>query len=73
MGNYFRESGMEGEKPFKCYNCGKLLIADLGGSDYDLLLHCPRCKAHIRVTLQEPLLDELIVKLGGLVDPLSKK
>lgn len=73
MGNYEQTAEMKGEKPFRCYNCGKLLILDLGGTDYELMLHCPRCKAKINVTLQSPIPDELDVKLGSLVEPLAKK
>lgn len=55
MGSYFRRPEMVNGKGFRCYNCGKLLTIKLQGSDYVVVLRCPRCKAKIKVEMNEPV------------------
>lgn len=49
MSNYFASDEFEGERPFKCYVCRKMLIMSLEG-EYKIQLKCPRCKT--RITLE---------------------
>jgi len=73
MGSHFQTGEMEGEKPFRCYNCNKQLLVNINGSDYTIDLTCPRCKAKITMELRNPIPEELAVKQGSLVKPLSKQ
>jgi phage FluMu protein Com len=64
--DYFLTPQMKGEKPFNCYVCGKLLIADIDG-EYMLKLTCPRCDTMMVIQTKKSLPDELVVKHGELV------
>jgi len=66
MAEYFETEAIDGETPFKCYVCGKMLIVDIEG-EYVVNLQCPRCKTKIRLETQRALPDTLVVKHGELV------
>ena len=34
---------------FRCYTCGKLLVTNINGKDYNLHLYCSRCKSEIQI------------------------
>jgi len=53
--SYYRKPEMFSGGPFRCYNCDKLLAANLTGSVFELHLKCPRCKAEIRIKCGEPI------------------
>lgn len=65
MAEYFNTPTIEGECPFKCYVCGKMLLCDIEG-EYIVKLQCPRCKAKITIESRKPLPDALVVKHGEL-------
>lgn len=56
---------MEGERPFKCYVCGKLLCVNIEG-EYKIALKCSRCKTKIMLETEKPLPNVLVVKHGEL-------
>lgn len=64
--NHFYTPSMEGEKPFKCYVCGKMLITSIEGT-YKMKLQCPRCKTKMLVECKEPIPEVLAMKHGELV------
>jgi len=66
MADYFETEAIEGEIPFKCYVCGKMLIVDIEG-EYVVKLKCPRCKTKITLESRKVLPDTLVVKHGELV------
>ena len=66
MAYYFETEAIEGETPFKCYVCGKMLIVDIEG-EYIVKLQCPRCKTKIMLESRKVLPDTLVVKHGELV------
>jgi phage FluMu protein Com len=66
MADYFETEAIEGETPFKCYVCGKMLIVDIEG-EYTVKLQCPRCKTKITLESRKALPDTLVVKHGELV------
>jgi phage FluMu protein Com len=66
MADYFETEAIEGETPFKCYVCGKMLIVDIEG-EYTVKLQCPRCKTKITLESKKALPDTLVVKHGELV------
>lgn len=65
MSDYFETEAIQGETPFKCYVCNKMLIANVEG-EYTLKLHCPRCKTKIQLDTKKALPDTLVVKHGEL-------
>lgn len=65
MADYFETEAIEGETPFKCYVCGKMLIVDIDG-EYTVRLNCPRCKTKITLESKKALPDTLVVKHGEL-------
>lgn len=65
MAEYFETEAIEGETPFKCYVCNKMLIANVEG-EYTLKLKCPRCKTKITLETEKALPDTLVVKHGEL-------
>lgn len=65
MSEHFYTPEMEGEKPFRCYVCNELLIANIDG-EYILDLKCRRCKTMIHIECKKPLPDSLVVKFGEL-------
>lgn len=67
MSNYIKTFAMKGEKPFKCYVCGKVLLVDVSG-EYIIKLNCPRCKTCITLECREPIPAVLAVKHGELVN-----
>lgn len=56
---------MEGEKPFRCYVCDKLLMVNIQG-EYELQLKCNKCYTEIILKCREPLPNILVVKHGEL-------
>lgn len=66
MAEYFETDEIRGFAPFKCYVCGKMLIANVHG-EYVLKLECSRCKTKITLETQKVLPDTLAVKHGVLV------
>ena len=64
--DFFYTSAMEGETPFNCYVCGKMLVVDIKG-EYTMKLMCSRCKTVIVVETKKPLPNGLVVKHGELV------
>lgn len=66
MADYYETEAIEGETPFKCYVCGKMLIVDIEG-EYTVKLQCPRCKTKITLQSKKVLPDTLVVKHGELV------
>lgn len=64
--DYFPTPAMEGEQPFKCYVCHKLLITHVEG-EYTIKMQCPRCKTKITLESKKSLPDALVVKHGELV------
>ena len=56
---------IQGERPFSCYVCGKVLLVNVQG-DYEVELNCPRCKTRIHLTLRTPIPDTLMMKHGEL-------
>lgn len=66
MADYFETEAIEGETPFKCYVCNKMLIVDIEG-EYIVKLQCPRCKTKITLESKKALPDTLVVKHGELV------
>lgn len=67
MGKYFESEAIDGETPFKCYVCNKMLITDIQG-EYTVKLKCPRCKTKITLETEHALPDTLVVKHGELVN-----
>lgn len=65
MSDYFETEAVQGETPFKCYVCNKMLIANVEG-EYTLKLKCPRCKTKIILETEKALPDTLVVKHGEL-------
>ena len=65
MAEYFETEAIEGETPFKCYVCGKMLIVDIEG-EYIVKLKCSRCKTKITLETAKALPDTLVVKHGEL-------
>ena len=65
MAEYFETDEIRGYAPFKCYVCGKMLIADVHG-EYTIELECPRCKTKITLKTQKIIPDTLAVKHGEL-------
>lgn len=65
MADYYETPAMEGEKPFKCYVCGRMLAIDLEG-EYTIKLHCSRCKTKITLETKKPIPDVLMMKHGEL-------
>lgn len=65
MANWYYTKEMEGERPFKCYVCGKLLCVSIEG-EYKIKLKCPRCKTSIFIETEKSLPDVLLVKHGEL-------
>jgi phage FluMu protein Com len=65
MADYFETEAIEGETPFKCYVCGKMLIVNIEG-EYTVKLQCPRCKTKITLETKKILPDTLVVKHGEL-------
>lgn len=55
MGSYFRSPEMHSGEGFRCYNCGKKLAIKISGSNYFVMLHCPKCKALISIRMKEPV------------------
>jgi len=55
LGTYFRTNEIVKGGPFRCYNCGKILISEVKGDGYELDLFCPRCKASIQIKMRERL------------------
>lgn len=66
MAEYFETEAIDGETPFKCYVCNKMLIVDIEG-EYVVKLQCPRCKTKITLESKKVLPDTLVVKHGELV------
>jgi phage FluMu protein Com len=66
MADFFNTEAIEGETPFKCYVCNKMLIVDIEG-EYTVKLQCPRCKTKITLESKKALPDTLVVKHGELV------
>ena len=64
--DFFETPAIDGEKPFKCYVCNKMLIVDIEG-EYTVKLQCPRCKTKITLESRKALPDTLVVKHGELV------
>ena len=64
--NYFETSSINGETPFNCYVCNKMLIVDIQG-EYVIKLQCPRCKTKIVLESKNMLPNTLVVKHGELV------
>jgi len=55
MTEYLRNPAMaDKNKQFRCYNCGKLLVAHIEGT-YELKLECPRCKTSMDVKCKEAI------------------
>lgn len=67
MPQYFESSAIEGETPFKCYVCKKMLLVDIQG-EYVVKLKCPRCKTKITLETENALPDTLVVKHGELAN-----
>lgn len=67
MSQYIETSAVKGERPFKCYVCGKMLLIDIEG-EYVIKLNCSRCKTIIRLECRNPLPVVLVVKHGELVN-----
>lgn len=63
--DYFYTPEMEGERPFKCYVCGKILVVNLDG-EYIIKLSCNRCKTKIVLETRKPVPVILAVKHGEL-------
>lgn len=57
---------ISGERPFKCYVCGKLLCISIIG-EYIVKLNCFRCKTKITLECVNPLPNSLVIKHGELV------
>jgi len=66
VGQYFRTPHMQTGGPFRCYNCGNLLVSQIDGVGYSLELKCPRCKAEIKVKMMEPVPDEAVKKIQAV-------
>lgn len=65
MGKHSMTEAVEGEVPFKCYVCGKMLAISIEG-DYIIKMQCPRCKTKITLETERALPDTLVVKHGAL-------
>jgi phage FluMu protein Com len=63
--DYFETEAIEGERPFKCYVCSKMLVVDVEG-EYTIKLQCPRCKTKITLESKKPLPVALVIKHGEL-------
>lgn len=55
MSSYFRTPEMVTGKGFRCYNCGHQLAVKIDGNAYVVELVCRKCKAFIRVKMNEPV------------------
>ena len=64
--DYFETPAMEGERPFKCYVCNKMLLISIEG-EYTIHMQCSRCKTKIALESRKPLPDALVVKHGELI------
>lgn len=67
MSKYFKSREMEGERPFKCYVCKKILLTNIEG-EYTIKLNCSRCKTKITLECVDPVPSVLAVKNGELVN-----
>lgn len=67
MGNILETPEIQGERPFKCYVCGKILCVSIDG-EYVVKLNCPRCKTRVTLECRRPLPSSLVVKHGELVN-----
>ena len=63
---YYETEAMQGEKPFFCYNCGKMLMINIEG-EYTIKMRCARCKTVITVERQNPVPDILMAKHAELL------
>lgn len=66
MAEHFNTPAIDGETPFKCYVCSKMLVVNIEG-EYTVKLQCPRCKTKITLETNKALPDTLVVKHGELV------
>jgi phage FluMu protein Com len=67
MANWYYTKEMQGERPFKCYVCGKLLCVSVDG-EYQLKLKCSRCKTDITLKTEKSLPNVLVIKHGELAN-----
>jgi len=66
MGKVVLTKAMQGSKPFRCYNCHRVLALDVQG-ECKLVLQCPRCKARITLEVPAPIPDALAIRAGTLI------
>lgn len=48
-----RTPEMAGKKPFRCFNCNKLLAVNVHG-ECNIDFVCGRCKAFVKLIMKEP-------------------
>lgn len=68
MGKIMTTKQFEGERPFRCPRCNKLVIADIVG-EFKLSIVCVRCHAKLTLEVTEPLPATLLLKSGAYVAP----
>lgn len=56
----------QGERPFRCPMCRKLLLLDVQG-EYRMLLQCVRCKTKITLETTATISAALAVRAGALL------
>jgi hypothetical protein len=66
MSSYLETPAIQGERPFRCYVCGKMLAVSIEG-EYRVRLQCHRCKTKITLETVKPLPNGLVIKHGELV------
>lgn len=65
----------QGEKPFRCHVCGRMLALDIQGSLLQVVLHCVRCKSLIIVRVPAELFPKdttqsAMLSLRGEANPV---
>ena len=67
MGKVVITKAMQGERPFRCYNCHKVLVLDVQG-ECRIVLRCSRCKVRITLETSVPIPDALAIRAGALIN-----
>lgn len=67
MGKYVLTKQFEGERPFRCPRCNKLVAVDVQG-EFKLVVVCVRCRARLTLEVGEALPPALAMKSGILVN-----
>lgn len=59
---YFRTQEMQGSRPFRCFNCGAMMIRHFVGNCFSIGLECRRCKCKIHIECKEAIPAAMDIK-----------